>query len=326
ALSEFTDPFAPPEPAPTPPAPKPNALPAIPTDTNMDFGAHATAVYDVARLAQSPEALGEAPADLEQDVPGGLGPATGEVATPEVPSSTSQSNFSAPPSQGIARRVTSVFVTLLMLVAAVGGGFYSLIRTGRIDAAAVGLESLVPETGQKLSGGYEDVYPASMRSILYPTRVGTSLLVFTGEVENMADVDRGDLDVLAQVVNDEGQVTASGRSPVGVTLDVGELASVVDRRALNRPLTQKVDEGMASPVGPGERRRFMVVLPSPPAEVSALRHTISIVPSVYTKVPAPPAGDELDADPDTLELAPPPTESPRKKRRRNKRAKRARAE
>ncbi len=292
---------------------------------STDFESHATAVYDVGRLAQMPEAVPDAP-DLEQDVPGGLGPAEEVHAVePQYQSHSTESNFDRPVRQGGGMaRLGSFLVTATMLVAVVGGTLFVLVRGGRVDPATIGLDTVLAAPEPPLSGGYQDVYPTTMRSMLYPTRMGTSLLVVTGEVENRGAERRDELDVLAMLVDDDGEVMASGRSPIGVTLEVGELADLADRRALELLLEQKAQQGLASPVGPGAREHFMVVLPSPPDGVRDLEHRVTVVPSAFVKKTAaaqpPPATSEGDGE--SVESSA-ETRPSKKRRKKGKRAKRA---
>lgn len=297
---------------------------------SRDFESHATAVYDVGRLAQMPEAVPDAP-DLERDVPGGLGPSDEHEPEAKYQSFSTESSFDRPPkSPGAVARAASFLLTAAMLLAVAGAAMFTLIRAGRLDPKVLGLDHVIAAPEPPLSGGYRDVYPASMRSMLYPTRLGTSLLVVTGEVENRGAERRSGLDVLARLVGPTGEVMASGRAPIGITLEVGELANIVDRRALERVLAEKATQGAARPVDPGKRERFMIVLPSPPGGVRTLDHRVSVVPSAFerhheTAGTGTDAGADVDAteaeasDASASEVA----ETPKKKRKKGKRVKRA---
>lgn len=303
----------------TRPIPHPSAL--------IDYETHSTAVFNVAGLAQSPEALPES-LDLERDVPGGLGPSTDEIAPAPFQSPGLESAFDGSPNPGRARTIISGLITALMLVGLAAGSVVVLVRTGRLDANAIGLGDLLPSTERPLFGGYQGVFPVSVRSVLYPTRTGTDLLVVIGEVENRSGEPRGELDVVVELFSNNGEVAASGRAPLGAQFGVDELDQVVDRRALAERVAEKLGQRGSYRLEPGKRERFMIVVPSPPAGVERLHHQVKIVASVFDpepasppptlNVPQPPA-PEVEAQPTKRNVD--ETNKPRKRRR--KRAKRA---
>ncbi|MEL6544498.1 MAG: hypothetical protein AAFQ82_07715, partial [Myxococcota bacterium] len=263
--------------------------------------------------------------DLEADVPGGLGATEPEPEPAAVvyQSVSTESSFERPTPTSTARKAVSMLVTALMVVAIVGGTGFALLRTGRLDPKVLGLQKHFKTTATPTEGGYLDVYPANMRSMLYPTRMGTSVLVVTGEVENRGDSPREGLDVLAFLLGDDGTVQASGRSPVGLTFEVNELADIVDRRALEDRLSRKSTAAPAEAIAPGERRHFMIVVPSPPEGVRDLEHRLSLRPTAYAPIQAqvaPPAPAEDEAPAAVEEDNDEGTKSKRRRRRGRRRA------
>ncbi|MEO1170913.1 MAG: zinc-ribbon domain-containing protein, partial [Myxococcota bacterium] len=115
-----------------------------PLSLASNFESHSTAVFNVAQLAQlaqSPEAMPDAPS-LDADIPGGLGPSADQVGTGRamLPRLT-DSAFDGPPSR--LRSVASMILTLLMLAGIIAGSVYTLVYTGRLDPDTVGLEGVV---------------------------------------------------------------------------------------------------------------------------------------------------------------------------------------
>ncbi|MEM6533209.1 MAG: zinc-ribbon domain-containing protein [Myxococcota bacterium] len=341
---EIVDPFAPapalppeaPPPSPAPPAraadgdfiveTKPHSNPLLAAAGQglsvEHFESHSTAVFNVAQLAQSPEASPDA-LGLDADVPGGLGPSNDDsVPGQGLARSTTVTLGLAAASSGV-RNAVSFLVTATMLLGLVAGSVFMLVYTGRLDPQEIGLGEVLATPHEEPVGGFENVYPLKVRSVLYPSRLGAELLVFVGEVENRGAVKGEDLDVVARLVDTEGSVVASATAPIGVVFDVGELADVVDRRDVDGLIRKKLADGLGGPIGAGERRDFMVVLPSPPSRVSVLSHQVVVVPrpkalpgeAAVLPSPLEPL-DEVDAKP----------VGPGKRKRKARRAKRARAE
>ncbi|MEM6558472.1 MAG: zinc-ribbon domain-containing protein [Myxococcota bacterium] len=303
----------------TRPIPHPSAL--------IDYESHSTAVFNVAGLAQSAEALPES-LDLERDVPGGLGPSTDEIPPAPFQSPGLESEFDGSPNPGRARKIISGLITALMLVGLAAGSVVILVRTGRLDASAIGLADMLPSTEGPLFGGHQGVFPVSVRSVLYPTRTGTELLVVIGEVENRSGEPRGELDVVVELFSNNGEVAASGRAPLGARFSVDELDQVVDRQALTERVAEKLRQRGSYRLAPGDSERFMIVVPSPPAGVEELHHQVKIVASVFDPKPAtPPPTLNVQPKPETEvegEPAKRNIDDPNKPRkRRRKRAKRA---
>lgn len=282
--------------------------------------ASATAVYNVSHLANSPEALG---ADFSSP---------GKMTAPDLVARTLEPEPEFEPA-GPAPQATesssarsrgrvslsSILnggITLALLLGTVVVAAYLMVQTGRLDPATVGLDGVFPQDSAPLRGGLDDVYPETMRSILYPSARGASLLVFAGEVVNLGQAKRDDLWVRAFLLDDDGALVAENVGPVGIQWQPPELNQIADREQLSAMQEEKSD-GKGDSLEPGEHRPFMVVIPSPPDSLHRFHHRVELVRSPKAALAAQRAlGEKLAAEKAAVEKGGAPGRKKRPKRRR----------
>lgn len=265
------DPFASPAAEPQSASNTVGSVANLPGDPAQGFDHHSTAVYNIAQLAQIAQSPEEP--DLSGDIPGGLGE-NSEDPEPPGPRRTMRRFDGATR----ARAIASAAVTALMVLGLAIGTLFTLVQTGRLNPSVLGLERAIPIPAEEPNRGYKDVFPITLRSVIYPSRLGTDLLVFRGWVHNRTNSERADLDVLARVLDSKGQVVASTRAPVGVVFDVVELNDIADRGDVQKLVDTKLEAGLGRPLGGNEKREYMAVLPSPPENIGELEHQVVVVP------------------------------------------------
>lgn len=207
------------------------------------------------------------------------------------------------PSEG--RGGLSVGVMMLMyvaVIAVVGAAVVLYLGGGRLDLSVIGLGK-TGRMGPSLTG-YQDVFPASFRSVLYPTASGRNVLVFVGTAENRSGELRQGIDVVAQLRATDGSVVASNRAPLGLALGPAEISSVSDQHSIDERFRALARERGEPAVAAGSSAPFTVVMLAPPSEPSDLQHTVRLeaggpVLLPPPNVPKPLAEQELAGEPDS---------------------------
>lgn len=227
----------------------------------------------------------------------------------------------------IMRGVTTAALSLVLLSLAV----FALVRSGQLDLAVLSNPGLVVRSGGTTAGGegLPGVTPVGLRSIVYPTARGGSVLVFSGVVVNNGSTEVRHLDVIAEVRDTDGSVKASERGPVGVTLDVSELARLTDAASVRAAFAAKT-VGISA-VQPGQSAPYMVVIAPVPSDYRYYRHQVRLAqrasvdlatPATAAEAPAnaleEPAGEPAAVD---VEASPEDDAAARRAKQKAKRAK-----
>lgn len=204
-------------------------------------------------------------------------------------------------------RVMRALMTVALSLVLAGLAVYALIRSGQLDLAVLRDPSRVVRNSDKVGGeGVSGVTPVAVQSIVYPTVNGGSVLVFTGDVLNSGASEARNLDVIAEVRDRDGSVRASERGPLGVVLDVSELARLTDAASVRAAFAAKAT-GVNTVVAPGGRASYMVVISPVPEQYRYYRHQVRLAQRAAGESAAAPA--PVKAAPDASAEAAAPQDS-----------------
>jgi hypothetical protein len=240
------------------------------------------------------------------------------------------------------RRVANVLMTAGGIVALVLELSYSLAADHAGSVVSLLMSGTWTRSAQARVRGPEGVQLRWMRSQLYPTREGVSVLVVCGEVANRSSRSLDALWAVVELRSPRGGQAVAQRAPVGVALRPPELyrltdsvsvqAAYLDRAASLEPPRQRL--------APGQTGAFTAVFLKPPRRLRELAHSVRLEPGASLGLPpaAPPAplpaeadtaassasrdGDKPPAPSDSAGVSAEPTEG--KPKRRGRRGKRRR--
>lgn len=232
-----------------------------------------------------------------------------QPATAASPSAAPASDKPAGASEGADGRWGRRVTTAVLTIAFAGFVAVGLVRAGVVQPHSLGLTKndarhaiLDPQAG------HGEVYPVSLRSLLYPTDSGVRVLVLTGEVESFASEPRGDLDAIAELVDDDGAVVATQRALVGVTLNVRDIARLTDAESFSRAVTATAAVLGPRRLEPGARAPYLVVITDPPEHAARLRHVVRLAAARELvsppPAPSPPAPAAVETATPALEGSP----------------------
>ncbi|MEE8409270.1 MAG: zinc-ribbon domain-containing protein [Myxococcota bacterium] len=208
-------------------------------------------------------------------------------------------------------------VMSIVVVVAIGFGVLLYLGGGRLDLSVVGLgKKSGAARATSSSIGYQDVFPASLRSVTYPTAIGNEMLIFVGTAENRSGDVRKQIDVVAELRDAGGRVVASERAPLGLPLGPAELYGLTDGESVAEAFRALAREHGEPTVAAGTTVPFTVVLLEPPSGLSALSHTV-FLKAGGAVLPAP----EPEPEPEPV-VEPEPRKGKRKGKRRGRKDKR----
>lgn len=204
----------------------------------------------------------------------------------------------APPASE-ARGGFSLGVKLLMYVAVVGvvgAAVVLYLGGGRLDLSVIGVGK--PGAAGPSLAGYRDVYPATLRSVLYPTAAGRDVLVFVGTAENRSGMSRHQIDVVAELRAPDGSVVATSRAPLGLSLGPAEISELSDPASIDEAFRALARRQGEPSVAAGASAPFTVVMVGPPADLSDLQHTVRLAGGEVVLPPPPEPARAAELEPE----------------------------
>ena len=134
-----------------------------------------------------------------------------------------------------------------------------------------------------------DVQLVSARSTLYPLRDHAPALILRGEVVNKGTAKIGNVEAVVDVMDGTGAVMATAHAPVGIVLDVAELAALTNQASLDATWARHRAASSAVNLAPLAPAPYMIVLLDPPAPVRSYAQRVRLAPALAQSAsPMPP--------------------------------------